>query len=228
MSAMCVQTLFRKWRSCEMTIAVPCKPIEKILQPVDGFEIEVVGRLVEQQRFGTAEQGLRQQHAHLLAALQLAHFSIVQRFRDIEAVEQNRGVALGGVAVVFGDDAFEFAEPHAVFVGHVGLGVNLVALGKRVPQRTVAHDDRVDHAESVESKLILTQNAEALGADDGALLGVDLAREDLHEGGFAGTVRSGEAIAPSGKEGHGNVFKQDFGAVAHADIAYGNHGLPGG
>ena len=45
---------------------------EELPQPVDRVEVEVVGRLVEQQRLGMAEQRLRQQHAHLLAALQLA------------------------------------------------------------------------------------------------------------------------------------------------------------
>ena len=67
---------------------------------------------------GLAEQRLRQQHAHLLAALQLAHLALVQRLGNVEAVEQDRGVALGGVAVLFADDAFELAQPHAVFVGH--------------------------------------------------------------------------------------------------------------
>jgi hypothetical protein len=45
---------------------------EELAQPVDRVEVEVVGRLVEQQRLRVAEQRLRQQHADLLAALQLA------------------------------------------------------------------------------------------------------------------------------------------------------------
>ena len=45
--------------------------LQKILQPVDRIKIEIVCRLVQQQRFWLAKQRLRQQHAHFLAALQL-------------------------------------------------------------------------------------------------------------------------------------------------------------
>jgi hypothetical protein len=67
--------------------------IEKILQPVDRIEIEMVGRLVEQQRLRMPEQSLRQQHAHLLAARNLRHFALVHLVGNVEALQQNRGVA---------------------------------------------------------------------------------------------------------------------------------------
>ena len=92
------------------------------------------------------EQRLREQHADLLSALQLRHLAMVQRVRNIEALQKNRGVAFGGVAVFFADDTLELAEAHAGFVGHLGLGVQLVALDKRRPQALVAHDDAVDDA----------------------------------------------------------------------------------
>ena len=64
-----------------------------------------------------AEQRLRQQHADLLAALQLAHRPLVQRVGDVEPLQQHGGVAFGRVAVLVADDAFELAEAHAVLVG---------------------------------------------------------------------------------------------------------------
>ena len=84
---------------------------------MDGVEIEVVGGLVEQQGFGLAEEGLGEQDADLLAALQLAHLALVEGLRDIEAIEEDGGVGFGGVAVFVADDAFELAEAHAVGVG---------------------------------------------------------------------------------------------------------------
>jgi hypothetical protein len=58
-----------------------------------------------------------------------------------------------------------------------------------------------------------------LRADDGALLGVDLAGEDLHEGGFAGAVGAGEAVAAAGGERRdGDILEEELGAVAHGDI----------
>ena len=67
---------------------------EELLEPVDRVEVQVVGRLVEQQRLGMAVERLRQQDAHLLSALQLAHLPLVQRVRDVEALQQDRGIAL--------------------------------------------------------------------------------------------------------------------------------------
>ena len=102
-----------------------------------------------------SEQGLRQKHAHFLSTLQLAHFPLVQLDGNIEAVEQNRGIGLGGVAVFFADGALELAETHAVGVGHFRLFVNLVALFECGPQALVSHDDGVHYAIGVEGKLIL-------------------------------------------------------------------------
>ena len=160
MSAMCVQTLLRKWRSCEITINVPVITAKEVLEPVDRVEVQVVGRLVQQQRAGASIQRLREQHAHLLSALQLAHRPLVERVGDVEPLQQHGGVAFSRVAVLVADDAFELAEAHAVLVGHVGLRIQRVALGQRVPQPLVAHDDGVDHAEGVEGELILAEDAE--------------------------------------------------------------------
>ena len=154
----------------------------------------MVRRLVEEQRFGMTEQRLRQQDAHLLAALQLGHRALVQIVGDIETLKQNRGVAFGRIAVFFADDPFELAEAHAGLVGHLGLGVQLVALVQRAPQALVAHDDGVDDAELVERVLVLAKHAQLARAGDRALLGVEFAGQQLHERGLAGAVRAGEAV----------------------------------
>jgi hypothetical protein len=83
----------------------------------------MVGRFVEQQCLGMAEQRLREQDPDLLTTLQLSHRPLVERLWNVEALQQNRGVALGGIAVFVADDAFELAEAHAVRVGQRLLGV---------------------------------------------------------------------------------------------------------
>ncbi len=80
--------------------------VQELLQPMDGVQVKVVGGLVQEQRLRMPEQGLRQQHADLLPALQLSHLALVQRLGDVEPVEQHRGIALSCVAVFFGDHAF--------------------------------------------------------------------------------------------------------------------------
>jgi hypothetical protein len=130
-------------------------------------------------------------------------------FGDVEAVEEDGGVGFGGVAVLVADDAFELAEAHTVGVGEFGLLVDAVALFEGGPEGLVAHDDGVDDAIGVEGELILAEHAELAGADDGALLGVELAGEDLHEGGLAGAVGPGEAVAAAGDKGDADVLEED-------------------
>ena len=148
---------------------------------------------------------------------------LVQMGADVEAIEQNGGVGFGGVAALVADDAFEFAEAHAVFIGElVGiLGVKNVALLQRFPKGTIAHDHGVDHAAGVEGELILAQNAEFLRTGDGAFGGFDFAGEDLHERGLAGAVGAGDGVAAPREKRRGDVFEQDAGAVAHGDIIDG-------
>ena len=117
---------------------------EIFLQPMDGIKIEVVGRLVEQQRRRRSEECLRQQHANLLSALEFAHFAFMQIDVDAEPVEQRAGVGFSGIAAFFADDSFKLAEAHAVGVGQlfVGLLVERVALLQRFPERPIAHESR--------------------------------------------------------------------------------------
>ena len=63
--------------------------------PADRGEIQMVGRLVEEQGLRMAEQCLREQHTHLLSALQFRHRPFVQGVGDVESLEQHRRIALG-------------------------------------------------------------------------------------------------------------------------------------
>ena len=99
--------------------------------------------------------------------------------RNVEALQQNRGVALCAVAVLFADDALELAEAHALLVGHRGLVVEQFALLERRPQAGVAHDDRVDHPERIEGELVLAEHAELVGPHDRALLRLELSGQSF-------------------------------------------------
>ena len=183
----------------------------------------MVGWLVEQQRLWMSEERLCQQHAHFLTALDLRHLPRVQVVRDIEPLQQNRGVAFRCVPVLLADDAFELAEAHAVGLGHLGLGVEELPFFERAPQTLVPHDDRVDHAELIEGELVLAEDAKLVGPRDRALLRGQLARQQLHERRLAGAVGACEAVAPAGGEGGRDVLEEHLRAVAHGDIADRDH-----
>ena len=198
-------------------------PLQEVDQPVDRVEVEVVGGLVEQQRAWRAEERLGQQHPHLLAALQFRHLPLVQRLGDVEAVEQDGGVALGRVAVVLADGALELAEAHAVLVAERRLGVEQVPLLQGAPQGAVAHDHGVDHPERIERELVLAEHPEPVGAGDTALLRRDLAGEQLHERRLAGAVRPGQAVAAPRREHGGHVVEEHLVAEPHRDAADRDH-----
>ena len=197
--------------------------LEERLQPVDRVEVEVVRRLVEQQRVRAPIERLRQEHADLLAPLQLRHLPIVQRVGDVEPLQEHRRVALGGVPILLADDALELAEAHPVVVCHVGLGVELVAFLECAPEPLVAHDDGVGDAILVERVLILPQHAELARPRDRASLRLGLARQQLHERGLAGTVRARQAVAPPRRERRRDVLEEDLRPEPHGDAADRNH-----
>ena len=199
---------------------------EIILQPVDRFQVEVVGGLVQQQRGRAAEESLGQQHSHLLAALQLAHAPFVQRGFHAQAVQQHRSVGFRRVAAFFAHRAFQLAQPHAVLIGElvVRLAVQCVAFFERLPERRIAHDDGVDGTKPVEGELVLAQHAEFLRARDRPFGRFQLARENLHQRRFSGAVGTRDGIAPPRKKRAGDVFKQNFGAEAHGDVLNGKQG----
>ncbi len=199
---------------------------EELAQPMDRVEVQMVGRLVEQQRFGPAEERLREQHAHLLSALQLRHRPIVQRVRNVQPLQQNRRVAFGFVSVLVADNPFELAEAHAFGVGHLALRVEPLALFERAPEAVVAHDDRVDHAEGVERVLVLAQDAHLRRAHDDAALRRLFAGQQLHERGFAGAVRAGEAVAPARRKRRRHVVEEDLRPKPHRHTLNCNHLRP--
>ena len=144
---------------------------------------------------------------------------------NVESLKQNGGIAFGGVAVFFADNAFEFTELHPVGVGHLGLFVDRVALLHGRPQAFVAHDYGVNRRVGVESELVLAQHTDLARTDDRPFLRVDFAAEQFHECGFSSAVGPGQAIALARRKRRGDFIEQYFGAVAHGHIADRKHGF---
>ena len=91
--------------------------VEVLLEPVARLEIEMVGRLVEQQQVGLAEQQLRQRDPHLPAAGEGFGRPFEVSRLEAEATEHRRRLQLDAVAV---------AEPEAVLQVAVAMQHRLV------------------------------------------------------------------------------------------------------
>ena len=182
-----------------------------VFEPHHRFEVEVVGRLVEQQVVGVAEEGLGQQHAYLLLTTQVLHEHVVLLLLDAQTAQQRGGVALGIPPFEFGELLFEFGGPYAVGIAEIGFGIEGVLLLHDVPQYGVAHEYGVDDGKLVEGKVVLTQYREpfARSQRDGTVRGFELVAQDTHEGRFPGAVGSDNAVAVARGELQINVLEKN-------------------
>ncbi len=202
--------------------AVTCG--EDVFQPADGVDVQVVGRLVEQQHVRVREQRLGQQHTQLPARCHFAHRAEVLLQRNTQAQQQLTGTGFGGVAVHLGELGFQLGDGHAVFFGHFRQRVDTIAFGLDLPQLAVAHDHRVDHGEFLVGELVLAQLAQARVRLEHHLPAgrLQVAAEDFHEGRLAATVGADQAVAVAVVEFDGNVFEQRLGAELHGDVGGGD------
>ena len=59
---------------------------QEFFKPCDGIQIQMVGRLVQEQNVRIAKQGFGKKNLDLLTAVQLAHISVVEICFDTETV----------------------------------------------------------------------------------------------------------------------------------------------
>ena len=96
---------------------------EPLLKPNHGFQIEVVGGLIEQQQVGTADQRLREIEPHAPAAGKRRHRAFEFSVRKTKAGQQCGGARFGAVAV-------DLAQPHVQFGEAVAVMINVGSLRK--------------------------------------------------------------------------------------------------
>ena len=199
--------------------------VEHVFQPADGGDVEVVGRLVEQQDVGIGEQRLRQQHAQLPAGRDFAHRPGVLVRRDADAEQQFAGARLGRVAAVLGEAVLELGGVQVILLARLRVGVDGVLLLHARPHLAVAHQHHVEHAPVLVGELILAQVGHALVRVPGDVAGarLQLAGDDLHEGRLAAAVGPDQAVAKPFAEFDGNVLEEGLGPELHGDVGGDEH-----
>ncbi len=224
---MCVQTEFRKWRSCEMMIIVHLRSFSTpSSQRIVSMSRLLVGSSSNMMS-GSANKRLREQHAELPARRYRAHRAVVLLDRNADREQQLAGRGLGGVAVELCELALELGRAQAFCLGHRRLRIEALAFLENVPELLVAHDHRVDHGELFECELVLAQLADAHVRPDRhvAVRGLELAAEHFHERGLARAVRADQAVAMAVSELHGDVLEQRLLTELYGDVRRRNHGF---
>ncbi len=117
--------------------------VEELFEPADRIEVEVVGRFVEKERFGIAEESLAEHDPELHVGRDRAEGLVMHSGRNAHAEEERFRIGFCAIAIFFGDDFFELAEANADLIGHLLL-IEIFAFCKCIPEPLIAHDDDIE------------------------------------------------------------------------------------
>ena len=173
---------------------------QEVLQPCDGVQIQVVGRLVQKQIVRISEERLCQKHLHLDIILQTRHFRIMVLRVNAKAVQKCRCIALCVPAVHFRKLSLQLGSTDTILLGEVFLHVNGVLLLHDLVQTLVSHDDRIHYVILIIFEVILLQNGETLPRVHGNITagGLQLTGQDPEKCRFSRSVGADKSIAVSG------------------------------
>ena len=188
-----------------------------LFEPQRGFEIEIVGRLVEQQEIGLGEQHRRQRHPHAPAAGELRAGALLVGVGESEAGQDAGGARRRRMGADVGEPRLDLRD------------AMVIALGLRLPEQPRAlgiggeHD--LDQAlRSARRFLRKPAEAGARPQRHGAAFGRHLAGDQAEQRRFAGAVASHQADPRVGRNAHGRAIDQEAPGDAHGEIVDRQHG----
>ena len=199
--------------------------VQRVFQPADGVDVQVVGGLIQQQNIGIREQGLRQQHPQLPARGDFAHGAKMLVYWNPRPHQQLSRAGFGSVAIVLGKFTFELGGVHVVVFGGFEVSVNGIFFRHRRPHFGVPHQHHVNHALVFVGKLVLTQLTQAQPVFDGdrALARLKVAAQNFHKSRFAAAVGTNQPVPVAVAKFNRHLIEQWLGTELHGDIGSGNH-----
>src|SRR5690606_28414018 len=138
---------------------------EEALEPEDRLDVEVVGRLVEQERIGTREEDLCERDAHLPSAGETADVPCDLLRREAETGEDRVRPRLGVVAAALLVARLRVAEAldgvvEARILRIGELGLELLELLSEAPRFAGAGERLGHHAPALQIADVLTEVAD--------------------------------------------------------------------
>ena len=202
--------------------------LEEPAQPDDRVGVEVVGRLVEEQRLGAGEQDPGQLDATALTTGQRLQRLGEDPLLDAEAAGDRGGLGLGGVptaGVQLGVGALVAAHrllAHGdVVAAHVDLGLPEPAYD--VVEAARGQDPVAGDHLGVADPRVLREVADLAGGLHGARRGQRLAGEDLRERGLAGAVAPDQADLVAGRHPEADVLHEEACTGTDLELVGGDH-----
>ena len=214
-------------------------PLEEAAQPGDRVGVEVVGRLVEQQRgAGSVAAAPDSAAANRMRASSTRRRwppdSVRERLGqhavgEAEVGADARRLALRRVAAERGEPLLEPAVAADLAVAPAVVGVlghrrlRLLHVAQQLVEAARGEHPVLRGDRQVALARVLRQVAELAGAAQVAGVRLALAGEDAQRGGLAGAVAADEADAVAGLDAQGRVGEQDARAGAQFEVGGGDH-----
>ena len=198
------------------------------LQPLDGFRVEVVGRLVEQQHVRFAQQQAAEGHATTLSPAQGSDGGV--RIGALQRIHRalQLGIDVPAARVFDGVGQFALTLDQAVhlLVRHrlAELQADFVVFGEHIHHLLYPFLNHLqDRFGRVELRFLLQIPYGVARSEDHLASGRCLdARDNLHHGGFSGTVQTDDTDLGSVEEGEVDILEDDF-VVVRQNLAHTVH-----
>ena len=201
---------------------------EKVLQPLQRLQVEMVRRLVEQQEIGAQEQQTGQGGAHAPPARVLGEWPVRAVRREAEPAQDDLGLGLEPVAA----QRLEAVLDLAVGLGQLGPGVGPGHPGREGLQLRLEAPDLVEAREGLREHRAVLAGGDLLGkvADGDPAVAVDPPRvglldtgEDAAERGLPRPVRPHQADPLAPPDAPRAVLQQLLTAIALGDRVETEH-----
>ena len=203
---------------------------KELLQPLDGLDVQVIGRLVQQEDVGLHQQELGQLDTHAPPTGELAGGTVEVGPPEAQALKRALQLALVIVPAHQGEAIILTGK--AVYQFLVGSGLVVRALGHLQLKVHQAGSQLVDMGEG---RLCLLAHRAGIGqahhlgqVTDGTLArqadraggGMLLTGQNLEQGGLSGTVLAHEGDAVLAVDDEAHVLKQGRGIELHGEGVY--------
>ncbi len=214
----------RKSRSCVISSSVPGYLAEPVFEPQHGIQIEMIGRLVEQQQVGAAHQRLREIEAHPPAAGEALHRLVVARFGEAQPGEQRRGACAGAVAADGVETMMQVGQRFAA-VGRVAIGGGERGFDLRAVRDRRRARSRARGAATAGVSCATCAIVHAGGSVDRSRVGKELLADRGEEARLAAAVGADQPELVSGVDRQVGAFEQALGAPRQREIGDAHHEL---
>src|SRR3569832_1687117 len=204
-SALCVQTWFRKWRSCEMTTMVA---------------------LLSFSTFSSQRMVLM---SRLLVGSSSNRMSGLENSACVSSTRSLKPGAIARIGIVtahLAEPGLQFGGVQVVLLARLRVHINGVLFLHHPPHLGVALHHHVEYALVLVAELVLTQPGHAFARIERDVAGgwFQFASQDLHEGRLAAAVGADQAIAVAIAELDVDVLEQWLGGELQGDAGSGEHG----